>query len=272
MDRFRSRRANALTLLELLVVIAIIAVLLGLLLPAVQKVRAAAARTQSCNNLSQITLASHHYQQDFGLLPDGVTALGGSPSTFAFSSVFVKCLPYVEQDNLYGNALEDGLLALTVAIPIYISPADSSAVSHLGLTSYVGNAQIFGVAGCSLTSSIPDGTSNTILFTERYMACGEPPFFNAWAINASGLVVNGQSRTLAALLSVNDLPQLGPRQSQCLAGYAQGADASFILTAMADGSVRTVSRTAAASSSTGSGTNWQAALTPNDGEVLGSDW
>jgi prepilin-type N-terminal cleavage/methylation domain-containing protein/prepilin-type processing-associated H-X9-DG protein len=189
------------TLIELLVVIAIIAVLIGLLLPAVQKVREAANRAQCLNNLKQIALAAHNHHDARGKFPIGVhyaVDVGGRLTDG--TNLWVELLPYFEQDNLYKkwdyndnrNNLAGGTNATTAQIiKILICPSDPlpEPVAQLplqgfyGLSTYGGNAGERSVATASSPptldgiffldrsvrlADITDGTSNTFLFGERF--------------------------------------------------------------------------------------------------------
>src|SRR5438046_4810798 len=95
------RRTSAFTLIELLVVIAIIAVLIGLLLPAVQKVREAAARSKCQNNLKQLALACHGYHDANNKLPYNGTAVYGQPSVTPSGSWAYNIMPYLELSAMY---------------------------------------------------------------------------------------------------------------------------------------------------------------------------
>ena len=180
------RTRKGFTLIELLVVIAIIAILIGLLLPAVQKVREAASRLQCGNNLKQLGIAMHACHDANGYLPPG----NSKPNAYA---VHVFLLPYLEQEPLYrtialglaqDNVANDP--ARKVALKMFRCPSDPQSAVPAGWAgnNYVANygttlawqldnsgangvfTHVLGAVGTKFTD-ITDGQSNTAAFSER---------------------------------------------------------------------------------------------------------
>ena len=171
------------TLFELLAVIVIIAILIGLLLPAVQKVREAAARISSANNLKQIGLAAHNYVSANGFLPPGCDAQNFSAA--------VHLLPYIEQGNVYNSidlkkSIDDkaNATARKFVVKTFISPMDPvmKVDDDFGPTNYLFNAGskadlvdndgIFYRDSKITFRDITDGTSNTLFTGETLKGDG----------------------------------------------------------------------------------------------------
>ncbi|HWG43140.1 MAG TPA: DUF1559 domain-containing protein [Gemmataceae bacterium] len=179
-------------MIELLVVIAIIAILIGLLLPAVQKVRAAAARTQGVNNLKQLGLGMQNHHDTLGMLPDAGAGQGVWPVSQAMGVSqpgpwTYQILPFIEQQNFWQNWVT-GSNNPGIGVKVFMDPGrgrglvDSNGYAR---TDYAINSVVFGGGGTSALAtaactgaaihskqpvrlvSLADGTSNTIFVGEK---------------------------------------------------------------------------------------------------------
>jgi len=323
------RRWRGFTLIELLVVIAIIGILIALLLPAVQKVREAAARTQCANNLKQISLATVNCADSHaGILPCG---MGWYPDTNrdtwimprpnsklgnGYGSIFFHILPYMEQETIWkasetygsnwpgndpsntstfancwaGNSPSiTGYATINQAVKSYYCPSDYTNVDGHGgagswsATSYAYNYQLFKTNWDGyprFPASIPDGTSNTIFYTEKY---GQPSHDgwtvdwggNTWwewapkfAYDATGPnykfllqpTLDYCDNTSNYLYSI----EAGTMRNPCSL-LADSPHSGGINCGLGDGSVKFVSQAVG-------GVTWWSAITPAGGETNGPDW
>ena len=280
-------RRTAFTLIELLVVIAIIAVLIGLLLPAVQKVREAAARTQDTNNIKQQTLALHNCNDTYGRLPPAYNfypiANPANPNTAPapLGTLQYFLLPFLEQQNLYNSVMTSSDMAQNTPLKIYMSPSDPTMPGNglvimmgesCGACSYDANYLVFGNTpggSARIPATFPDGTSNTIVFMDRYTACPMAMMPQGWQMGMCGNPPSwpfypGGMDTAATFPNL-PLPQMAPGMTMCNPMLVQSFYVSGIMIGLGDGSVRL--------ESTGiSQYSWNLALNPNDGQTFDSSW
>jgi prepilin-type N-terminal cleavage/methylation domain-containing protein len=213
MTRIQTAKRAAFTLIELLVVIAIIAILIGLLIPAVQKIKEFSLRTMCENNQKQMSLAVNTFHTDHEKLPPSwwwdpsapgmccgnwVSSDGnlmGYPGTLHYF-----LLPYIEQGNLFqqGAGVNQKGTAWQQVVPTYVCPSDFTSGTwpnslglntnnangprpSMGSTNYAGNIWVFKPQPFNIMQAVTDGTSNTVFFCEVYQNCNNHSDGVAWA-------------------------------------------------------------------------------------------
>ncbi|OWK43915.1 hypothetical protein FRUB_03514 [Fimbriiglobus ruber] len=319
--------------------IAIIAILIGLLLPAVQKVREAAARAQCVNNLKQLGLACQNFHGTYNHFPPLYGSLSGYQSvvtsTTGFCNIHFWLLPYIEQQNLYntcftGSYYNQSLVGNSI-VKTFQCPSDPSwnnglALSTLGsgpVSCYGANAQAFaqwsgssGQVTCtnqgpggdidanaataqSTIAQFSDGTSNTIVFTDKLANCGTPYPGDYWGAaniwtasqgyttspNTNNYLSSSQPFIAAIWQSYNPMPGSATAGGQDFSGVTVTIQAATTQWSSntCDGRIASAGHTGGANVGLCDGSvrmvpysinvfTWWYALTPQGGEVMGSDW
>lgn len=337
-------KRDGFTLIELLVVIAIIGILIALLVPAVQKVREAAARTECSNKLKQLGIAAHAINDVKGALPPMSSNGNGQDLTVSVQqyrargfTLFTWLLPYVEQNTLFVqsnynvNTVVNGITVYQTPIGPFncggeVLPAGPFAtgwgsfaqggMNQWAISNYAGNYFVFGNPGHvyatpppttgtgaalrrEITRSIPktflDGTSNAIMFAERYGNCGTAGNPSSTSNNYGNLWCDSNP-TWRPVFCVNDYsqePTYGGFSTTIPTAFVSGSSASQtrcmpfqvtphawrtcdsrrpnslhsggLMVCLGDGSVRFLGE--AISQNT-----WEDACDPQDGRSLDSDW
>jgi prepilin-type N-terminal cleavage/methylation domain-containing protein len=287
--RLSRMQRTGFTLIELLVVIAIIAILIGLLLPAVQKVREAAARMTCTNNLKQISLGTIHCTDvNNGIIPPSI-GLYPNPRPAAGNSngnAFLHILPYIEQENLFRATTSttddrnDFLQCFSLwnvvperIVKAYVCPSDYTQNNeNWARASYGQNGQLFragygnwGNQTRSYPRSLSDGTSQTILYTEKLARCNSGVYGENFWPDWGPIVASEEVGSVTGPHAF----QVKPRANTSGVGICSGSIASTphesMIVGLGDGSVRTVARSVSTNT-------WWWAYTPAGGEVLGNDW
>lgn len=286
-----AQRRRGFSRIDLVAVLVMTAIFLCMLFPAMYAAQREGTGKDIENNLKQIVIAMHSFNDQYKILPPAFGTLGNSGKGLNVS-LHVHILPYIEQDKLYRDYLRaKGKQVSEVVVPTYVSPSDPSIGKRKreGIQNYPANLRVFSDRGIAtpydknmpqpkamepctgkLTSTITDGTSNTIFFATKYGYCAEdggsryastPDTKTAAFFGQNTATKKAHPSEPAATFQLRP----GPNECLCSPSMAQSFIKMGIYVGMGDGSTRQVHANI-------SPETWNSAVQPNDGHPLGSDW
>jgi type II secretory pathway pseudopilin PulG len=240
-------------ILQLLVLIGVLLFFAAMAVPAIQKLREAASRSQSMNNMRQVVLAMHNFHDANNEFPPAVGSFGTQTGPTHF-----HLLPYLEQQPLFqaadGASWKNGTYG--TVLQVFIDPRDPSLPDHLykdwlATTNYAVNWMVTR-EGKMQIANITDGTSNTLMFSERYQMCNGAP--TAWGYPSI--------HTWAPMFAYYSAGrfQSAPSQDKCDPHLPQSLGRD-IMVGMCDGSTRMISADIRP-------TSWHYLCDPSDGNVI----
>lgn len=270
-----SQRSQAILLIgKGMVLLLILLLFVGIVSSLITRLRQDAANTRSANNLRQICFAVHNCNDAFTEVPLVSGYWKGTPITNKRSRSLFRCLvPYLEQDGLYKNVLNNDDPTVTLyQLKFFVNPADATGNGVKGECSYAANWQFFQPPQddpdgkptyASLPRSLPDGDTNVVLFAEIYQNCNGTVRRWGQTGTATDYRVAAFNREATDPKTLNEsllLPQLRPKSEDCSPPLAQTPYPRGMNVCLGDASVRQITTRISL-------TTWRQLCAPADGSL-----